>query len=147
MNSYVPKSTMGVVYSLKGASSDLMASSENFKLNGNYVNRSRPKIISYLLLADFPTWHLHVTTFFALSIGKMKYTSTLRLVVIFPACVCHCITAYFSIRSFSNRLPIKIVELHPLSNRIRKFLNFTLPLPVFIHTCIDGNDLFHITTK
>ena len=34
---------------------------------------------------------IHVTKFVAISAGKVKYILTLRLVVIFPACVFHCI--------------------------------------------------------
>ena len=35
-------------------------------------------------------------------------------------------------------LPIPIVELNPLSNRIRKFLYFALTFCIFIHTCKIG---------
>ena len=52
--------------------------------------------------------------------------------------VCHCITAYFPGFNFSTSLIITIVELHTLSNRIWKFLNFALPFIVFIHPCIIG---------
>ena len=58
--------------------------------------------------------------------------------MIFPAWVCHCITAYYSGFSFSTSLPIIIVELHPISNRIRNFLNFALPFLVFINPCRIG---------
>ena len=51
----------------------------------------------------------------------------------FLAWVCHCITAYFSGFSFWTSLLIENVELHLLSNRIQKFLNFTLPFIVLIH--------------
>ena len=40
----------------------------------------------------------------------------------------------------SISLTIIIVELHTLSNRIRKFLNFALPFGVFIHPCRIGEE-------
>ena len=135
LNTYVPKSTMGVVYSLKFPSSALMTYSDNYIFNPNYFNRSRPKIISYLPLEELSTWHFHVTTLVALSAGKVKSTLNLRLVVIFPACLCHYIGEYFSGSSFFTRLPITIVEVHPLSNKMQTFLNFALPFIVFIHSC------------
>ena len=73
-----------------------------------------------------------------LSTGMVKYTLTLRLVVIFPACVGYRIGVYFSVDGFKTSLTITTVELHPLSNKIQKFLNFALPLLVFIHTCRMG---------
>ena len=84
-----------------------MACSENFIYNPNSVNRYCPKIIFYLPLADLSKWHFHVTEFVALSAGKVKYTLTLGLVVIFLACVCHCIGAYFSGASFLLALPLQ----------------------------------------
>ena len=86
---------MVVVDPLKGPSSALIMCSENFKFNQNYVNISRPKIISYPPLAESSTCHFHVRIFFALSVGKVQSTLTLRLAVIFLACVCHFITDYF----------------------------------------------------
>ena len=112
---------MGFVDPLKGPSYALMTCSEDFIFNPNYVNRYRPKIILYLPLVDSSTWHFHVTTFVTLSAGNMKSTLTLRLVVIFPACVCHYIGASFYVDSFSTRLPIKIEELHPMSNNTQTF--------------------------
>ena len=134
LNIYVPKSTMGVVDLLKGPSSASMKWSDNFWFNHNSVNRYLPKIISYLPLAESSTWKFHVTTFVVLSAGKLKYTLTLILVVIFPVCVLHCIEAYFY-RPFFTSLTITIVELHPLSNKMQKFLNLALPFLVFIHPC------------
>ena len=138
LNSCVPKSTMGAVHPLKPPSSDLMAWSENFRFNYNYVDKYLPRIIFYIPLAKSSMWHLHITTFFALSSGKVNYTSTLRLVIILSACVCHFITAPFLVCSFLTRIPITIVEVHPLFNRIRKFLNFALPFLAFIHPCRIG---------
>ena len=112
---------MGVLYPLKGPSSASMTCSDNFKLNPNYVNRSCPKIISYLPLADSSTLYFHVTTFVSLSTIKVKYTLTLRLGVIFPACMCHCTGESFSGARVFTRLPITIVEIHQLSNNTRKF--------------------------
>ena len=138
LNIYLPKSTMGIVDPLKGPPSDSMTCSDNFILNHNSVNISGPKIISYIPLADSSTLHFHITTFAELSVGKVKYTLTLRLVVIFPACVCHYITIYFSGCSFSTSLYITIMELYPLSNRIWKLLNSDLPFLIFIHPCRIG---------
>ena len=59
---------------LKCPSSAFMTCSENFRFNLNYVNRSRPNIISYVLLAESSTCHSHVTTSVALSTGKVKST-------------------------------------------------------------------------
>ena len=100
LNIYVPKSTMGVVDALKSPSSASMTCLENFEFNLNYVKIFRPKIISYLPLADSSTWHFHAMPFSMLSVGKAKSTLTLRLVVILPACMCHCIRASFSGANF-----------------------------------------------
>ena len=101
LNGYVPESTMGVVDPLKGPSSSLMTWSDNFKFNSNYDNISFPKIILYPPLAESSTWHFHVTKFVTLSAGKVKSASTLILLVILPAYVCHCITAYFQYTVFN----------------------------------------------
>ena len=129
LNMYVPKSTMGVVYPLKVPSTALMTYLEIFKFTRISVHRYRLNIISF-------TWRFQITVFVALSAGKVKSTLNLYLVVIFLACVCHCITASFSGFSFSTNLTITIVELHPLSNRIQKFLNLYLPFLLFIQPCI-----------
>ena len=107
-NSYVPKSTMGALDPLKGPSSDLMTWSDNFKFNPNYFNKSLPRIILYLPLAESYTWHYRVTTFVALSSGKVEHTSTLKWLVILPDCVCQCIREYFLECSFSTRIPLKL---------------------------------------
>ena len=138
LNTDVPKSNMVVVYPLKVPSLYLMMCSEYFKFDINYVNRSLPKIISYLPLADSYQWHFHVTTFSVLSVGKVKYTLTVWLVVMFPAYVCHCVTEYYSVFSFSTSLTITIVELYPLSNSIKDSLNLYLPILVSIHLSIIG---------
>ena len=121
LNKYVPKSTKILVYPLNGPSSALMTLSENYIFNPNHVDRSRPKIISYLPLSESYTWQLHVATFVALSAGKVKSIWTLRLLVIFLACVLHCIGLSFSGYRFSIRLSITIVELNPLSSIIWNF--------------------------
>ena len=87
---------MCVVDPLKFPSSALMTSSDSFKFNPSYVNRSCPNIILYIPLAESSTRHLYVTTFVALSIVKVKYILALRLVVILSACTCPYITASFS---------------------------------------------------
>ena len=46
---------MGVVEPLKGPSSALMTCLDNFRFNPDYVNRSCPKIILYLPLAESST--------------------------------------------------------------------------------------------
>ena len=80
------------------------------------------------------TCHFHVTIFVALNSVKKKFTLTFFEVVNFPVWVSHIVfDAYFDL-SFDVILPITIVELLLLSNRIRKFLNFALLLHVFIHT-------------
>ena len=107
-NIYVPKSTMSVLDPLKGPSSASMTCLTNFKFNPNYVNISRPKIILYLPLAESSKCHFHVTAFVVLSASGVKSTLFLRLLLILPACVCHCITAYFQRKSFSTSLPIKV---------------------------------------
>ena len=126
---------MGVVDPLKGPSSASMTCPENFRFDTNPVHRCRPNIISYLPLTDSSTWQFYVMKFVTLSAGKVKYTLTLLLVVIFPACVIHCIRAFSYRPNFFTSLPITIVELHPLSNKIQKHFNLALPLLVFIHPC------------
>ena len=64
------------------------------------LNTYCPKIILYLPLAESFMWHLDVKTFIMISAVKVKSTLTLKLVVIFPACVCHCIGESFSEDSF-----------------------------------------------
>ena len=124
---------MGVVDPLRGPSSASMTCSDRFKFNPNYVNISCPNTIFYL-----PLVKSHVTTFVVLSAGKVKSTLTLILVVIFTTCLCHCIAESFSGHSISTILIITIAEVHPQCNIIRKFKNFALPLPVFIHSCRIG---------
>ena len=85
---------MGILDPLKGPSYALLKCSNHFGINTNSVNRYLPKIISYIPLMDSSTLKSHVKTSIALSVGKVKYTLTLILVVIFPACVRHCIKAY-----------------------------------------------------
>ena len=126
---------MGVVDLLKCPSYSSMTRSDNFIFNPNSVHRYCPNIISYIPLAESYTWHFHVMTFVALSVGKVKSTLTLKLVVIFSVCVCHYITAYFSGCIFPTSLPITTVELYSLSDRIRKLLKFALTFLVLIHTC------------
>ena len=129
---------MGVVDPLKDPSSAPMTWSDNFKFNPNYVNRSCPKNISCLPLVESSAWNFHVMTFSTLSAGKVKSTLTLRLEVISPQYLCHCITAYFSLLIFSTSLLIIIFGLYPLSNRMWKFLNFALTFLVLIHQCRIG---------
>ena len=138
LNTSALKSTIGSISPIKGPSYASMTCLEIFRFISNYVNRFLPKIMSYLPLADSSTWHFHVTTLVTISAGKISSTSTLWLIVMFPVYVFHCITAYVSGHSFWTSLLMSIVELHPLSHRIRNFLNFTLPFLVFINLCIIG---------
>ena len=62
--------------------------------------------------------------------GKVYSTLTLRLIVIFLICVCHFNTISFSGYSSSTSRPITIMELHILSNIIRKLLKLSLPFLV-----------------
>ena len=111
----------------------LMEYSKQNRYNTNYVNRSLPKIISYMLLVESSTWKFHVDIFVAISLGKGKSILTFRLVVILPACVWYCITEYFLWLSYVISLIIAIVELHPLSNKIWTFLKFYSNITI-IHT-------------
>ena len=104
-----------------------------FRFNPTYVNRYLPKIISYLPLEDSSTLYSHIKIFIALNLGKVEYILTLILVVIFPACVCHYTTLSYLLLILVISLIIKILELYPLFNKIRKLLNFDLPLLVFMH--------------
>ena len=126
---------MDAVDPLRGPSSVSMTLSENFKFNPKAVNISLPKIMSYLPLAKSSTCQFHVMIFIALSLVNVKYIQTFRLAVIIPACVCHCITASSLGVIFVISLTIKILELNPLSNMLRKFLNFAQPFRVFIYPC------------
>ena len=74
--------------------------------------------MSYLPLAELSTWKFHVMIFVALLSGKAKSILTFRLVVIIPACVCHCITLSSIVISFLISLTITIGKLHPISNKI-----------------------------
>ena len=131
---------MGAVKPLKGSSSDSMTWSDSYKFNANYVYKYLCKNILYLTLVHSSPLYFHVTSLVVLIWDKVKSFSTLGSVVIFPAFVYHCITESFLLCSFPTRLPITIVEICPLYNRIRKFLNLDLPFFVFIRTCRIGDN-------
>ena len=78
---------MGDVGPLKGTSFALMTFSDNFKLNHKAVHMSIPMITSYLMIAVSFTWQFHVMIFVALSLGKVEYILTFKLVLKLPACV------------------------------------------------------------
>ena len=118
---------MGAVDPFKGSSYALVTCSDNFIFNPNYFDIYLTNIMSYLPLVESSTCQFHVTVFVALSSVKVKSILTFRLVVILPACVCNCITESFFGLFFSIGLLVTIVELHPLSNKIQKFINFYLP--------------------
>ena len=130
--------TIGKKHPSYGTSPPSMTLSENLISITSAVSRSLHRIISYLLSVDLLMWHLHVTILVVLNYGKRKSTFTFFEVVTFPAWVSH---IFFSVPfdlSFDVRLPITIFEMLPLSNRISKFLNFSLPLRVFIQPCSIG---------
>ena len=106
---------------IKCPSSALMTCSEKFRFNTNSDYIYIPKIISYLPLAESSKLHFYVTTFVVLRTGKVNSILTLKLLLMFPPCVCHCITASFSEHSFSTSLLNTILELNPLSRILRKF--------------------------
>ena len=89
----------------------------------------------YLLLLDLSTWHFHVTIFVALNSSKKRSTFTFFEAANLPDWVSYVVSAVYFDLSFDVSLPITIVELIPLSNRIRKILNFDFPLRVFIQPC------------
>ena len=105
-----------------GPSPPIITFSENLRSSPSAVIMSLPKIISYILLVDLSTWHFHITILVALKSGKKKSTFTFFEVVNFPAWVSHVFVFAFYL-SFDFSLPITIVELFLMSNRIRKFLN------------------------
>ena len=129
---------MGVVDPLKGPSYTSMTCSDNFIFNPNYVNRFRTKIMSYLPLEESSTWKFQVTIFIALILFKVENILTFILVVILTPVYAFLSQHIFLGLIFSIRILVTIVELHPLSNNIRKLLNFALPFCVFVHPCTIG---------
>ena len=125
--------TIGVDHPLYGPYLPMMTLSENLRSVPNTVSRSLLRIISYILLVDSSMWNFHVTIFVALNSGKKNSTFTFSEVVNFLAWVSYIVFADYFDLIFDVSLPITIVELILLSNRIRKFLNFAFPLQVFIH--------------
>ena len=113
----------------------IMMFPENLISSPSAVNRSLPRIISYLLLVELSTWHFHDTILVALNSGKQNSMFAFCEVVNFPAWVSHVVSVEFFGLNFYVSLPITVVELLPLSNRIRKSWNNYLPLQVFIQTC------------
>ena len=65
--------------------------------------------------------------------GRVESILTFVLVVILPVCVFHCITASSLGLSFLIGLLITIVDLHPIYNKIQKFVKFALLQHVFIN--------------
>ena len=121
-----------------GSSPPIMTFSENLISSPNEVSRSLPRIISYLPLLDLLTWHFHVTIFVALNSGYQNFTFILFEVVNLPASVYHIFFVTSFYLRFEVSLPVTIVELLLLPNRIQKFVNFALPLRVFIQPCRIG---------
>ena len=95
--------------------------SEKLISSPSVVSRYLPGIILYLPVVELSTWHLHVTIFFALNSGNQKSTFTFFEFVTFLAWVSHVVSTVSFDLSFDVSLPITIVELIPLSNRIQKF--------------------------
>ena len=77
-------------------------------------------------------------TFVALNSGSQKSRVTFFEVVNFPAWVYHIVSAVYLFLNVDISLTVTIFELFPLSNIIRKFLKFSLPLRVFMYTCRIG---------
>ena len=90
-----------------------------FRSSPSAVSGSLPRIISYLPLVDLSIWHFHVTIFFALKSGKKKYTFSFFEVVNFLAWISRVVSNVYFVFCFDISLML------PLSNRIRKNLNFT----------------------
>ena len=126
-------SNIGAEHPSYGNSPPIMTLSENLRSSPNVVSRYLPRIILYLPLADSSKWNFHVTIFVSLNYGKQTYTFTFFEVVNFLAWVYHIFFAASFDLNFDVSLTITIVELIPLSNIIRKFLNFAFVLQVFIH--------------
>ena len=102
------------------------------------MSRSLLRIVSYLPVVDSSTWNFHVRIFVTLNSGKQKYMFTFSEVVNFPYWVSQVVSAVSFYLIIEVNLPIKIVELLPLFNSIRKFLNFAFLLRLFILHCKIG---------
>ena len=118
---------------LHGIYTPIVTFSDNLISCPNVVSRSLPRIISYLLFVYLLTWHFHLTILVALNSSKKKFIFTFFEVVNSPAWFSHMVLADSFHLSFDVSLTITMVELLLLSNIIRKFLKFALPLWVFIH--------------
>ena len=126
---------MGDDHPLYGPSPPIMTFLENLRSSPNVVIGSLPRIISYLPLVDSSTWYFHVTILVQLNSGKKQSIFTFFKAVNFPFWVSQIFFAASFYLSFDIRLPITIFELLPMSNIIRKFFNFALPLRLFIQPC------------
>ena len=129
---------MGEEHPLYGPFPPSMTLLENLISIPSAVRRSLSSIISYLLLVESSMWHFHITIFAVINSGRRKYTFTFFGVVKFRAWVYHVVFPYYFVLIFDASLPTKIFEVLPLSNRIRKKSNFSLPLRVFIQPCRIG---------
>ena len=126
-------STIGAEHPSYGTSPSIITLIEHLRSSPKAVSSYLLRIISYLLLVDSSMWHFHVTIFVALKSGTKNSTFTFSEVVNFLAWVSYIVFADYFDLIFDVSLPITIVELIPLSNRIWKFLNFAFPLRVFIY--------------
>ena len=86
-------SNIGDEHLLYGPSPPIIELSENSISSPSVINRSLPRIISYLPLVDSLTWNFHVTILVALNSGKQKSTFTLFEIVNFPGWVYHTVFA------------------------------------------------------
>ena len=125
-------STIGADHPSYGTSTSSMVISKELRSIPNAVSRYLPMIISYLSLVDSHTLNFYVKIFVALNSGRQKSTFTFFEVVNFPDWVSHIVSAVSFVISFDVILPVSTVELLPLFNIIRKFLNYALPLWVFM---------------
>ena len=119
-------------------SPSIMTFSENLRSSPSAVSRSLPRIIPYLPLVYLLTWHFHVTILVVLNSGKQKSIFTFFEVLNFPDWIYHIVFSVYFYLIFYVSLPITIIELLPLSNRIWKLLNSALLLWVFVQSCKIG---------
>ena len=131
-------STMGAKHPSDDQLPKMMIFSEKLRFSPSAVSRSLSRIMLYLTLVVSSMCHFHITVFVALNSGRQKFTFTFFEVMNFPAWFSHIVFAASFALSFYISLPIKNFELLLLFNRIRKFLNYPLPLWVFIQPCRIG---------
>ena len=138
VKSWLLKSTISTEHILYGPFPLIMMFSENSRSSPCAVSMSLPRIILCLPLVNSSTWHIHVTIFGALNSVRHTYTFNFFEVVNLIAWFSYIVSSVYFVLSFDVSLPVTIVELILLANRIRKFLNFSLLLRVFMKICRIG---------